>query len=133
MLTLSSVPREQRNSANSKGRLYSQHDPKKSTNYGMGLFKRMILIKNSRVREPDSENCFDLIFAAPLSYRRTRYKLFHIFRKFIVGYAKSWRLPKYRPLNLNQTGLRSCEIVWFNLGKNQRSSTEVSLYSLLVH
>ena len=49
--------------------------------------------KHVSPREPSSENCLDLIFAAPLCEKViiAPYKLYHICtQKIPVGYAKSW-------------------------------------------
>ena len=50
------------------------------------------MLTNLLVREPKSENCLDLIFAAP-PFKKviicTRYKLYHICnQKIYVGYVK---------------------------------------------
>ena len=75
------------------------------------------------VREPNSENCSDLIFAAPPCEKviivPDRYKLHPICnQKIHVGYAKSWYLPKHSLFNISTTGLRACEAMCITSGKN---------------
>ena len=64
--------------------------------YQMCSFLRQLFLSLERtlyiiVREPNSENCLDLIFAVLPCEKVTRYKLYHICnQKIYVGYAKSW-------------------------------------------
>ena len=43
-------------------------------------------------------------------------------KKLILYIPSPGKLPKYRPFNMNTTGLRACETMCYKLGKNKRSS-----------
>ena len=43
-------------------------------------------------------------------------------KKLILYIPSPCKLPKYRPFNMNTTGLRACETMCYKWGKNKRSS-----------
>ena len=82
-----------------------------------------LIIHVSVVREPNFENCLDVIFVASscenvIFVSEKNYYITSANRKFMLGHLISWWLPKRRPLNLSSTGLRPFENMWFKSGKN---------------
>ena len=56
----------------------------------------------------------------------TNYIIYAI-KKLILYIPSPGKLPKYRPFNMNTTGLRACETMCNKLGKNKRSSIKNQL------
>ena len=78
---------------------------------------------NHFVREPNSENYLDLIFAAPLCEKiiiapDTNY-ITSAIRKFMLDIPSPGSCQlKYRPFKMSTTGLESCKTIRFKLCKN---------------
>ena len=71
------------------------------------------------VREPNSENCLDLIFAAlweSFIVLDTNYVTSAI-RKFMLDMPRPGSFQNIG-INMSTAGLRAFEIMWFKLGKN---------------
>ena len=74
------------------------------------------------VREPNSENCLDLIFAAPpcekvIIVKDTNY-ITSAIRKFRLDMPSLGSFQNIVLFNMSTTGLRACETMLFELGKN---------------
>ena len=74
------------------------------------------------VREPNSENCLDLMFAAlpcekVIIVPDTNYITSAII-EFMLDMPSAGSLQNIDRFNMYKTGLRSCETIWFKLGKN---------------
>ena len=84
------------------------------------------------VREPNSENCLDLIFAtAPYEKviivpDKDDY-ITSAIRKFMLDMPSPGSFQNIGPFNMSTTGLRACETIWLKLSKNEKSSIENQL------